>query len=132
MVVVIAKYNPFAEKAGLQKVAEQKPSESVLEITRLLSKLEFDLLFINSEHYVLQRLSLLTPEEVDQLKDMFAKNKHPRFKKEFSASRHQPFGKTSDYLNYVSNAELAKIAKLIKIVGMLLQTKVYLFWSGVF
>jgi ABC-type ATPase with predicted acetyltransferase domain len=131
MVAVMAKYNPFAEKAGLQKVAEQKPSDSVLEITRLLLKLEFDLSLIGSEHYVLQRLSLLTPGEVDQLKDIFAKNKHPRFKKEFSASRHQPFGKTSDYLNCVKNAELAKIAKLIKIVGMLLQTKVYLFWSGV-
>ena len=28
--------------------------------------------------------------------DAFIRNKHPRFKKELAASRHQPFGKTSD------------------------------------
>ena len=61
--------------------------------------------------------------------DAFIRNKHPRFKKEFAASRHQPFGKTSDYVASVKNANLEKMAKLIKIVGMLLQTKVYLFWA---
>jgi hypothetical protein len=53
----------------------------------------------------------------------------PRFKKEFTAGRHKPFGKTSDYLNALENADLAKLAKVIKLVGMLMQTKVYLFWK---
>ena len=64
-----------------------------------------------------------------ELKNLFIKNKYPRFKKECSISRHQPFGKTSDYIKCIENVDLSKIAKLVKLVGMLLQTKVYLFWS---
>jgi hypothetical protein len=51
------------------------------------------------------------------------------FKKEFAVSRYQPFGKTSDYVKSIQNADVSKIAKLVKLVGMLLQTKVYLFWK---
>jgi hypothetical protein len=63
------------------------------------------------------------------IREAFVKNSHPRFKKEFATSQHQPFGKTSDYIKGIENADFAKLAQLIKIVGMLLQTKVYLFWS---
>ena len=129
MVAVMAKYNPFAEKAGLRKVVEQKPLESVLRVAELLSKFGFDLPLLSSERYVLERLKRLSPLEVDKLKELFVKNKHPRFRKEFAVSRHQPFGKTSDYVKCIENADSEKMAKLVKIVGMLLQTKVYLFWS---
>jgi hypothetical protein len=43
-------------------------------------------------------------------------------------SRHQPFGKTSDYTSTIRNVNSEKIAKLTKLVGMLLQTKAFLFW----
>ena len=52
------------------------------------------------------------------------------FKKEFAVSRHQPFGETSVYVKSIQNADVSKIAKLVKLVGMLLQTKVYLFWKN--
>jgi hypothetical protein len=103
------------------------PLESVIEIAELLSKLRFDLPLLSSERYVLETLSNLKPEEIEELRRLFSKNKHPRFKKEFTAGRHKPFGKTSDYLEAVENADLTKLAKLIKLVGMLMQEKVYLF-----
>ncbi len=130
MVAVMAKYNPFAEKAGLLKVAEQKPLESVLRIAGVLSRFGFDLPLLSSERYVLEKLRGLSSSQLDQFKEVFIKNKHPRFKKEFAVSRHQPFGKTSDYVRCIQTADLEKMAKLVKIVGMLLQTKVYLFWSA--
>jgi ABC-type ATPase with predicted acetyltransferase domain len=34
MVAVMAKYNPFGEKAGMQKKAEQTPSKKALKIAR--------------------------------------------------------------------------------------------------
>jgi len=40
-----------------------------------------------------------------------------------------PFGKTSEYGECIRNADSEKLAKLVKLVGMLLQTKAYLFWS---
>ncbi len=40
----------------------------------------------------------------------------------------QPYGKTADYVRYVEAADSEKLAKLVKTVALLLQTKVYLFW----
>jgi len=129
MIAVMAKYNPFAEKASMQKIAEQQSVESVASISKMLSELSFDLQLIGSERYVRKKLENLKPEQVNRLKDAFIKSNHPRFKKEFAISRHQPFGKTSDYTLALKNADCEKIAKLIKLVGLLLQTKVYLFWK---
>jgi ABC-type transport system involved in cytochrome c biogenesis ATPase subunit len=129
MVAVMAKYNPFAEKAGLAKIAEQQPLPSILRISDLLVKLGFNMQLLGSEHYVLERIKTLSAEEIEKIREAFVENKHPRFKKEFAVSRHQPFGKTSDYVNCIKNADSEKLAKLVKLVGMLLQTKAYLFWK---
>jgi hypothetical protein len=128
MVAVMAKYNPFAEKAGLQRVAEQRPLKGVKRIAELLLGFGFNLSLLGSERYVSEKLSCLNSAEVSMLKDVFVENSHPRFRKEFAVSRHKPFGKTSEYEKCIEKADSAIIAKLIKIVGMLLQTKVYLFW----
>jgi len=42
---------------------------------------------------------------------------------------HQPYGKKEKYKAGVEKANLEKLTKLIKICGMLLQSKVYLFWK---
>ncbi len=130
MIAVMAKYNPFAEKAGMQKIAEQKSIESVSEVSKALLKLGFDLQLLGSERFVKGKLESLNSEQINELKNAFIRNKHPRFKKEFATSRHLPFGKTSDYIACIENADHVKMAKLVKLVGMLLQTKVYLFWKG--
>ena len=103
--------------------------ESVSGVSKVLSELGFDLQLLGSEHYAREKLEGLSLEQVSKLKEAFIKNKHPRFKKEFAISRHQPFGKTSDYVKSIQNVDLPKIAKLIKLVGLLSQTKVYLFWQ---
>jgi len=61
------------------------------------------------------------------LRQTFIQHNHQRFQKEFSP--HQPYGKFRKYKAGVEKADLEKVAKLIRICGMLLQTKVYLFWN---
>jgi hypothetical protein len=39
-----------------------------------------------------------------------------------------PYGTAAAYSEGVRNASVERMARLVKIVGMLLQTKVYLFW----
>jgi ABC-type transport system involved in cytochrome c biogenesis ATPase subunit len=129
IIAVMAKYSPFAEKAGMQKVAEQQSVQSVSIVSKALSGLGFDLHLLGSELYVKGKLEGLNHTQEISLKEVFIKSKHPRFKKEFAISRHQPFGKTIDYIRSVQNADRIKLAKLIKLLGMLLQTKVYLFWK---
>jgi ABC-type ATPase with predicted acetyltransferase domain len=130
MIAVMAKYNPFAEKAGMRKIAEQQSAESVSDVSKMLTGLGFDLQLLGSERYVKEKLQGLSAAQMEKLKGSLIKNKHPRFKKEFVVSRHQPYGKTSDYIQSIQNAEMPKIVKLIKLVGILSQTKVYLFWKG--
>ncbi len=130
LVAVMAKYSPFAEKAGMKKISEQQSVEGIKKLTHTLKELGFDLQLIGSQHYVESKLNSLSEKQTEELKVAFIANKHPRFKKEVSSSRHQPYGKTSDYVNYIQTADNMKIAKLIKILAMLSQTKVYLFWKN--
>jgi ABC-type transport system involved in cytochrome c biogenesis ATPase subunit len=130
MIAVMAKYSPFAEKAGMQKIVEQQSVESISVVSSVLLELGFDLQLLGSERYVKGKLEDLNPAQLCKLKEAFIKNKHPRFKKEFTASRHQPFGTNSNYVASIDTVGIMKMAKLIKLVGMLLQTKVYLFWAS--
>jgi hypothetical protein len=129
MIAVMAKYNPFAEKAGMKKVLEQKPSEEALRVADVLSSLGFDLKLLGSQKHVFDKLQSLSPEQLGALREAFVKNDHPRFRREFAANRHMPYGTAAAYREGVRNASIERMAKLVKIVGMLLQTKVYLFWS---
>ena len=72
----------------------------------------------------------LGQEQVILLKEVLLKNAHLRFKREIDALRHMPYGTAAVYADGIRNASLDRIAKLIKIVGMLLQTKVYLYWEN--
>ena len=67
-------------------------------------------------------------KHLTRLRQAFIKHNHPRFQKEFTY--HQPYGKFEKYKADVKKANLEKLAKLIKICGMLLQAKVYLFWNS--
>jgi ABC-type lipoprotein export system ATPase subunit len=129
LIAVMAKYSPFAEKAGMQKIAEQQSVNTVSKISKILLDLDFDMHLLGSECYVKTKLENLTSAQLNLIREAFVKNSHPRFKKEFASSQHQPFGKTSDYIKGIENADSEKLARLIKIVGMLLQKKVYLVWA---
>ena len=127
MVAVMAKYNPFAEKAGMQKVMEQPPCKQALAIAALLEDLGFNVQLLGSEKIVLNKLRSLKGEDIARVREVFIKNKQPRFMKYFFAK--MPYGKTKLYREKVMAASLEKLTHLIRVCGLLLQTKVYLFWK---
>jgi hypothetical protein len=61
MIAVMAKYSPFAEKAGMQKIVEQQSVESVSAVSSVLLDLGFDLQLLGSERYVKRKLEDLNP-----------------------------------------------------------------------
>jgi hypothetical protein len=129
MVAIMAKYNPFAEKAGMQKIAVKHPDQKVLNVAKTLDEFGFDLQLLNSEKYIQQKIEALSLWCLEETKKAFIKNKHPRFKKTVAAARHLPFGNTDSYITNVKQANSEKIRQLIKLFGMLLQSKIYLFWK---
>jgi len=130
LIAVMAKYSPFAEKAGMKRIADQVQVKSVLKISAVLSSLGFDVQLLGSQHYVKQKLDTLDTQQMLAVREVFVKNVHPRLKKEVASSRHQPYGRTVDYVRFVEAADSEKLAKLIKTLALLLQTKVYLFWQN--
>ena len=82
---------------------------------------------LGSQKYVLNKLSSLSADELTQVRRAFMQNVHPKFMKEFFY--HEPYGKRDLYKQRVETATLEKLAKLIHVTALLLQTKVYLFWK---
>jgi len=64
MPAVMAKYNPFAEKAGMRKIAEQPPPKEALKIAKILQKLGFNIQLLGSEKYILNKLQSLKEEQM--------------------------------------------------------------------
>jgi ABC-type ATPase with predicted acetyltransferase domain len=129
LIAVMTKFSPFAEKAGMKKVAEQQSVKNLSKISEKLIELGFERQLLGSEQYVFNKIERLTVEQKSDLKKAFIKNPHLRFKKEFTLCRHQPYGKMHVYIDCIKNADSEKMTKLIRIAGMLLQHKTYLFWS---
>ena len=126
MPAVMAKYNPFAEKAGMQKIAEQPPPKEALKVAEILTQLGFNIHLLGSEKYVLSKLQTLSDKDLAKVREAFIKNCHARFMKYFFC--HMPFGKTQVYVEEVNKADLERLAHLIKVCGFLMQTKAYFFW----
>jgi ABC-type transport system involved in cytochrome c biogenesis ATPase subunit/GNAT superfamily N-acetyltransferase len=127
MSAVMAKYNPFAEKAGMKKVTEQAPAKEAVKIVNLLGHMGFELRCLSSFRYVSEKLLAMRPSEIQKVREAFLKSRHPRFLKDFSYDL--PYGTKKDYEERIGAASLEKLAKLITVCNFLLQTKIYLFWS---
>jgi ABC-type ATPase with predicted acetyltransferase domain len=127
LVAVMAKYSPFAERAGMRKVVEQQSIEGIKRQTQVLESFNFNLQLLGSQRYVEAKLEGLNEQQVMAIKTAFLASSHPRFKREFAAS-HDPFGRTTTCTKEIQIVDNHKLAKLIQILAMLSQTKVYLFW----
>ena len=127
MPAVMAKYNPFGEKAGMRKIAEQPPPKQALKIAEILQHLGFNVQLLGSEKYVLNKLQTLSKTEIAVIREAFIKHCHPRFMKYFFP--HLLFGHKKVYVEEIKKVSLERLARLIKVCGFLLQSKVYLFWS---
>jgi hypothetical protein len=128
MPAVMAKYNPFGEKAGMQKIAEQPPAKEAVKVAGILHKLGFNVQLLGSEKYVLNKLQTLSNEDLVKVKEAFIKHCHARFMKYFFWQT--PFGKKKTYVEEIKKASFERLARLIKVCSFLMQAKVYLFWQN--
>jgi hypothetical protein len=131
MVAVMPKYNPFAERAGMHKVLVKDPPKQALKVASVLLGLGFDLRFLGSQRYVKGKLEGLSPGQLAELKDVFLHKGHPMLREILGTIRHKKGAISKDYAGELEKADLDKLTRLIKITGVLLQTKVYLFWKAI-
>jgi len=124
MSAVMARYNPFAEKAGMEKVAEQHPPKEAVSVVEVLKDTGFNIELISSTKYVLSKLQSLAKRDIEKIRQVFIRSRHIRFMKSFSY--HLPFGKKEDYEMMIADANVQKLAQLINICSFLMQKKIYL------
>jgi hypothetical protein len=124
----MARYNPFFEKAGMTRIHQTTPTKQALAIRNTLEKLGFNTTLLSSDKYALTQLKSLTQTQLEVLRQTFMQNYHPRLAKEFFHD--EPYGTHLQYQQRLQIATSEKLAKLITVTALLLQTKIYLFWRG--
>ena len=127
-IAVMAQYNPFFEKAGMTKIMERFPSHNILDAIEKLRELGFNPMLLGSTKYNLERLKRMDSKEIKECKESLTSVRNPRLKK--FADSHTVYGKQAEYRQAVNKASLKKVAKMLKALSFLAQTKVYLLWKN--
>lgn len=125
-VAVMAKYNPFFEKAGMVKLATQRADVSCKEAIQNLSKIGFNPHLIASEKYNKEKLKTLNKKQIDEIKNILGRIKNHRLRRIFT---NKPYINNNTFKTAITNTNTAKLAHALHVLNLLLQEKIYLFWT---
>jgi len=128
---IMARYNPFFEKAGMTKIAETKPNSPVLKAIEKLRDSGFNPVLLSSTKYNLKQLRTKPAIacEVRRILKSMSKKSGGIYRKRIAAV-HKACVKHQEFCDRVNSASLEKLAKMLRVISILAQTKVYLFWKN--
>jgi hypothetical protein len=112
----------------MTRIHTTTPPKQATAIRNTLATLGFNTTQLSSQDYALTQLKHLTETQLDTIRQTFMQNYHPRLAKEFF--HNEPYGTHKQYREKLQTANLDKLAKLITVTALLLQTKIYLFWQN--
>jgi len=127
-IAVMAKYNPFFERAGMLKVCDRKIDKYTQDTLNALAQFGFEATFMTSHSYNLAKLHALTPELQLNVKRALVRTcRGPTFNdymKQRSLDRSAP-----DFSERLCSQDNEFIAHLIYRVALMATPKVYLVWD---
>ena len=124
-VAVMARYNPFFEKAGMQKIAEQTPSQSCVDALEKLHTLGFNPILLASTKQNIRQLKKMSYQELEKCRDILATVQSLRLRRSIVP---KPFVSAEAYKSALREAKIKKIAQALRVLSILTQAKVYLLW----
>ena len=124
---VMAKYNPFFEKAGMQKIMENQPNKHVMHAIDQLHKLGFNPLMLSSTKYVTQKIREINKKEIIEILQELSRKEGTLRKRLISA--HKVYPKHEEFVKKLNQLDEKGLAEVIKRLHFLSQTKIYLFWN---
>jgi len=127
LIAVMAKYNPFAEKAGMKLVCIKKPDRRLLKVVRELEALGFDPKLISSTRYNLAVINSLSSEKLEELKQILTKVRNPNIRKTFIQ---KPYVKNKEWKEKVEQATELELAKIVQDIAISTQEKAYLLYRN--
>jgi len=122
MIAVMARYNPFAEHAGMRRVLESEVAPEILVAVEKLGELGFTNYLLAVPDYNFEKLE----GKVQQVKEVLGCFGYPYNRR--IAGAHGNF-KKKDYVAWLAGAEREELARALTRLAQLNQSKVYLFWS---
>jgi ABC-type lipoprotein export system ATPase subunit len=126
-VAVMAKYNPFFEKAEMQKIAQSKPSKAVTDALAKLETLGFDNALLGSPAYNQQQLAQTgTQPIIDLLTELSQRDGGIRRR---LANTKTPYPSHQEFKEKIANYTDTDLAEALKRLSFACQTKTYLFWK---
>ncbi len=131
LIAVMSEYNPFAEHAGMKRIQETEPHPSVWTSIEGLRKMGFEPIMMASEAYNRQRLEELTDDEIDKVREILLGVSTHYYKRLSRGWRNaeQPYIRKHEMRDWLWEQDLEGLAKSLRILSVLSETKVYLFWS---
>ena len=106
----------------MKKICESKPDKSILDAVAKLEKLGFTPYLLAVPEYNKRMLK----GKVSQVKEILSSFSYPYNRR--IAGQHGHFTK-EDYLKWLKKAEIDELARALRRLAQLNQTKVYLFWK---
>jgi ABC-type lipoprotein export system ATPase subunit/GNAT superfamily N-acetyltransferase len=123
---VMAKYNPFFERAGMQKIMENKPNPNVLKAIEQLHTLGFNPVMFGSVNYNERNIRLIGKDKVVRILEALSRKGLTLRKRLLSL--HGVYPKHEEFLQKLRRLDEKGLAEMLKRLSFLAQTKVYLFW----
>ena len=127
MIAVMAKYNPFGEKAGMQKIMASKPNPNLLHAIEQLRVLGFNPIMLGSINYNVQKIRLVGRDKVRKILEELSR-KEGALRKRLMSS-HRVYPKHEEFVEKMRRVDEKGLAAILKRINFLAQTKVYLFWK---
>jgi hypothetical protein len=133
MTAVMAKHNPFAENAGMQRITESTPSKHAQDAIEKLQTLRFNAVLLSDHQTTLTTLNNMPEKNVETvkiiLKDLCS---HERTYGRRLFKTKKPFSNPQETCKTIDNVNLEKLTEALKILSVLVQKKVYLLWKNDF
>jgi len=126
-VAVMARYNPFFEKAGMQQIAESKPNPHVIVALEHLDKLGFDCALLAGVQYNEHKVSEVGCKTVSAVLEELSKQ-DAGVRRRLAGLRNI-YPKHEQFMTKLSKLDATGLALALKRLSFMAQTKVYLFWK---
>ncbi len=126
-VAVMAKYNPFFEKAGMQKLAESQPSKHVKTALKQLEELGFDSALMASTSYNEQKIAKIGTQPIFSI--LTELSRHDASIRRKLACTKNIYPKHEEFTQKIANYTTTQLAEALKRFSFANQTKTYLFWN---
>ena len=126
LTAVMAQYNPFAERAGMKKVLVKEPSEKIVKAVESLKALGFNPALLGSKSHNERTLAGLDTEGLACVHEALLGvdgHYHRRL-----ARVHAPYMRKAEFREWLAAADMESLAWSLQILGVLSQTKAYLYW----